>query len=69
MREKEALAARSHGGCVPGDNGMRAVLPHDRSGNQDQGVWRQDFRVGACQVASSGSQVAVTDPCQGVPGE
>lgn len=66
VREREALAVRSHGGCVPGDNGTRAVLQHDQSGSKDAGVWRQDYRVGACHVASLGSQLAVTDPCQGV---
>lgn len=42
---------------------MRAVFQHDPSGSKDEGVWRQDSKVGAAHVASSGSQLAVTDPC------
>lgn len=42
---------------------MRAVFQHDPSGSKDEGVWRQDSRVRAAHVASSSSQLAVTDPC------
>lgn len=54
----------SEGGCcIAGGNGMFAVLQHNPSGSKDEGACRQGHRAGASHVASSGSQVAVTDPC------
>ena len=48
---------------------MGDVLQHDRFGTRDKEVWRQDHRVGASHVASSGHRELSLIPARVLLGE